>query len=58
MNEASLYEELEKERATHSSIPAWRIPWRGNLEGYSPQGHKESATTEHNSTTKKNICTV
>ena len=35
---------LEKEMATHSSIPAWRIPW---IEvGYSPWGHKESDTTE------------
>ena len=29
---------LEKEMATHSSIPAWRIPW--------PWGHKEADTTE------------
>ena len=28
---------LEKRKATHSSIVAWRIPW----------GHKESDTTEH-----------
>ena len=27
---------LEKGKATHSSIPAWKIPW----------GHKESDTTE------------
>ena len=27
---------LEKEKVTHSSIQAWRIPW----------GHKESDTTE------------
>ena len=38
---------LEKERATHSSILAWRIPmdrraWLAN----SPWGHKESDTTE------------
>ena len=32
---------LEKEKATHSSILAWRIPWL-----YSPWGHKESDTTE------------
>ena len=32
---------LEKAKATHSSILAWRIPWL-----YSPQGHKESDTTE------------
>ena len=31
---------LEKGKATHSSILAWRIP------GYSPWGHKESDTTE------------
>ena len=42
---------METERATHSSILAWRIPWRipwteesGGL--YSPWGHKESDTTE------------
>ena len=32
---------LEKGKATHSSILAWRIPWL-----YSPRGHKESDTTE------------
>ena len=36
---------LEKEMATHSSILAWRIPWR-SLVGYSPWGHKESDTTK------------
>ena len=38
----------EKEMATHSSIVAWRIPWReepGRL-GYSPWGRKESDMTE------------
>ena len=35
---------LEKGRATHSSILAWRIPW--SLAGYSPWGHKELDTTE------------
>ena len=30
--------------ATHSSIPAWRIPVNGGA--YSPRGHKESDTTE------------
>ena len=35
---------LEKEMATHSSTLAWRIPWI--LVGYSPQGRKESDTTE------------
>ena len=36
---------LEEGMATHSSIPAWGIPWTeepGRL--YSPQGHKESHT--------------
>ena len=32
---------LEKGKATHSSILAWRIPWT-----YSPWGRKESDTTE------------
>ena len=31
---------LEKEMATHSSIPAWEIPWTEELVGYSQQGHK------------------
>ena len=33
---------LEKGKATHPSILAWRIPWTV----YSPWGHKESDTTE------------
>ena len=37
---------LEKELATHSSILAWKIPWTEELGGYSPQGCKESDTTE------------
>ena len=36
---------LEEEMATHSSILAWRIPWR-SLVGYSPRGRQESDTTE------------
>ena len=32
--------------ATHSSILAWRIPWKMSLMDYSPHGHKESNTTE------------
>ena len=35
---------LEKERATHSSILAWEIPWAEEPGGYSPGGHKESDT--------------
>ena len=38
---------LEKEMATHSSILAWRIPWKGSLVGYSPWGLKKSDMTEH-----------
>ena len=37
---------LEKEKATHSSVLAWKIPWTeepGRL--YSPWGHKESDVT-------------
>ena len=26
---------LEENRTTHSSIPAWRIPWTENPSGYS-----------------------
>ena len=36
---------LEMEMATHSSILAWRIPWR-SLVGPSLWGHKELDTTE------------
>ena len=37
---------LEKGIATRSSILPWRIPWTEEPGGYSPQGHKESDTTE------------
>ena len=37
---------LEKGMAAHSSILAWRILWTEEPGGYSPQGHKESDTTE------------
>ena len=36
---------LEKEMATHSSVPAWRIPGRGSLVGCSLWGLTESDTT-------------
>ena len=41
--------------ATHSSVLAWRIPWTLSLAGQSPQGRKESDTTEatENSTARK-----
>ena len=32
--------------AAYSSILAWRIPWTEEPGGYSPQGCKESDTTE------------
>ena len=32
----------KKERATHSSILVWEIPWTGRLAGYSPWGRKDS----------------
>ena len=37
---------LEKEMATHSSIPTWKIPWTEEPGSYSPGGHKQSDTTE------------
>ena len=37
---------LQKEMATHSSLLAWRIPWKRSLAGYSPWGRKELDTTE------------
>ena len=33
--------------ATHSSILAWRIPWRAVPGGQLPWGHKESDMAEH-----------
>ena len=41
--------------ATDSSILAWRIPWIGNLEGYSPWGEKELDTTERLSHTHSHL---
>ena len=37
---------LREGMAMHSSILAWRIPRIESLVGYSPQGCKESDTTE------------
>ena len=38
---------LEEGMATHSSILAWKTPWREEPGGlYSPWGHAESDTTE------------
>ena len=45
---------LEKGKATHSSILAWRLPWTVN----SPWGRKESDTTERLSLSflRKSVC--
>ena len=32
---------LEDGTATHSSIPAWRIPWTGETSGIQRMGRKE-----------------
>ena len=37
---------LEEEMATHCSILAGEFHGQRSLAGYSPQGHKESDTTE------------
>ena len=37
---------LEKEIATHSSIIAWRIPWKVEPGGLQSMGRKESDMTE------------
>ena len=37
---------LEEERAAHSSILAWRIPWTEEPGGLQSMGHKESDRTE------------
>jgi len=48
---------LEMEMATHSSIPAWEIPWMRSLMGCSPWGRKrvrlELATKQQTVTTYK-----
>ena len=36
---------LEKGKATHSSVLAWKFPWQRSLEGYRLWGHKELDTT-------------
>ena len=43
---------LEKGMATHSSIPAWRIPGTEEPDGLQSLGHKESDTTYRMNTTK------
>ena len=48
MQETWVQDPLEEGMATHSSILAWRIPQteEAGRTGYSPEGHKESNTTE------------
>ena len=41
---------LEEGMATHSSIPAWRIPWTEEPGGLQSMGLQESDTTEQLST--------
>ena len=38
---------LKEERAIHSCILVWEVPWMRSLVGYSPWGRKESDTTGH-----------
>ena len=38
---------LEKEKATHSSILAWEIPWTAEPGGLQSTGGKEPDTIEH-----------
>ena len=42
---------LEKDVATHSSVPAWRIPWTEEPGGLWSMGHTESDMTKHTHTT-------
>ena len=37
---------LEKGMATHFTVLSWRIPWTGNLTGYSPWGHELNMTEQ------------
>ena len=37
---------VEKGKATHSSILAWRIPWTEDPGGQQSMGHKESDTAK------------
>ena len=45
---------LEKEIVTHSSIPAWKIPWTeelGGLQSMELHRVRQNLATEHNSIT-------
>ena len=41
-----MFNYLEEEMATHSSIFVWRIPMDRSLAGYRPCDHKMSEATE------------
>ena len=41
---------LEERTATHSSISAWKIPWKEESYGLQSVGHKELGMTEQMST--------
>ena len=43
---------LQKGMATHSSMPAWRIPWTEEPGRLQSMGHRK---VEHNGTTKHSI---
>ena len=48
------WKDLEKGKATHSSIMVWRIPQTEDLAGYSPWGNKESDMIERLSLSLEN----
>ena len=48
---------LEWEMATHSSIPAWGIPWTEEPGGLLSVGCRESEVTEHTCTLVE-LCTA
>ena len=49
---------LEKKMATHSSIPAWRIPWTEEPGGQSEGSQESAMTLETNTFTSKNIIDI
>ena len=46
---------LEKGMATHSSIPAWGIPWTEEPGGLQSMGHKELDRTRRLSMHAQNV---
>ena len=49
---------LEKGTAICSSIPAWRISWTEEPQGYRPRRHKESDMTEVTEYEHKHVLVV